>query len=189
MLMTTIGNMRAISVIGLVALISLSLAFAKEAPNRPYVQSGPEGVFYARCIPQDATGAAGTTDIYRVQKEHDVVVNHYDWYTKHGVVRGWSPIAGKVAILALRPERSDSLEKQIELRFYLGDKHLKSWTTAQLQNLGAEVAGIKPDGLAAMFQVLGFEQIPGTNEYVFAVQIAKGKKLSFDILTGDLFHK
>jgi hypothetical protein len=96
---------------------------------------------------------------------------------------------GKVAVLGLRPEPSDSLDKQVELRFYLGGKHLKSWTTAQLQGLGAEVSVGKPGGRIAIFEVVGCEQVPRTNEYVFTVQIGKEKKLSFDILTGDLFHK
>jgi len=178
-----------ISVIGVITLISLSAAFAKEAPNRAYVQSGPNGFFYARCVPHNAAGTAGSTDIYRVQEERDEVVDHYDWFTKHGVVLGWSPIAGKVAVLALRPEPSDSLDKQVELRFYLGGKLLKSWTTAQLQALGADVGMSRPGGRMARFQVLGCEQIPGTNEFAFTVQIGKEKKLSFDILTGDLFRK
>src|SRR5438874_2333974 len=132
---------RTIIIIGLVALISLPAALAsKEAGNRPYVQSGPGGIFYARCIPQDTTGSAGFTDIYRVQKERDEVVDHYGWFAKQGVVLGWSPIAGKVGVLAICKDTPTLPDKQAEVSFYLGGKLLRSWTTADLKRLGAEVA-------------------------------------------------
>jgi hypothetical protein len=161
----------------------------KDAGNRPYVQSGADGVFYARCIPQDATGSAGSTDIFKVQKERDELVDHYDWFTRHGVVLGWSPIAGKVAVMAIHRDAPASPDKQVEFGFYLGGTLLKSWTTAELNKLGAEVSPSHYGGERAVFQVLGCEQIPGTNEYVFTIQLGKDKKLSFDILTGGLLHK
>ena len=174
-------------IVGMVAGAMLHESVAKEAPNRPYVQFGPGGVFYARCIPAAATGTSGSTEVYKVQTDRDERVDRYDWYTKHGVVLGWSPVAGKVAVLAIRPQPSNSADKQVELSFYLGGKLLKSWTTAQLQSLGADDVVEKPGERHAMIQVLGCEQIPGSNESVFIIQIANAKKLSFDILTGDLY--
>ncbi len=180
---------RVVIIIGLAALAGLRAAFAKEAADRPYVQSGPEGIFYARCIPHDTTGFAGFTDIYRVQKEHDELVDHYDWFTKRGVVLGWSPIVGKVAVLAIHNDAPTSLDKQIEISFHLGGKFLKSWTTTDLKRLGAELGVSRPGGKRAVFQIVGYEQIPSTNEYVFTLQFGKDKKVSFDILTGDQYHK
>src|SRR5437879_3215435 len=100
-------------IVVMVAAAMLHEAIAKEAANRPYVQSGPDGVFYARCNPAAATGTSGSTEICKVQKDQDEQVDRYDWYTKHGVVLGWSPMAGKVAVLAIRPQPSDSLDKQV----------------------------------------------------------------------------
>ncbi len=188
-------NMKTLTVVlilALIALTSLRSAFAsKDAGNRPYVQSGPDGVFYARCIPQDTAGTAGFTDIYLVKRDPDELVDHYDWYSKHGVVLGWSPIAGKVAVLARHKDTPTSPDKQVELTFHLGGKLLKTWTTADLVRLGAEVGLSDRDGggKRAEFQVVGCEQIPGTNQYVFTIQLVKGKKLSFDILTGDEYRK
>ncbi len=164
-------------------------AACKAAYARPYVQSGPDGVFYARCIPQDTAGSAGTTDIYMVEKEHDKLVDHYDWFTQNGVVLGWSPIAGKVAVMAVRREDSIALEKQVEFSFHLGGKLLKSWTTADLKKLVSEIYPDRPFGQRADFNVLGCEQIPNTNEYVFTIRLEFDKKLSFDILTGNPYHK
>jgi hypothetical protein len=47
------------TIIAMVAAATLHEAAAKEAANHPYVSSGPDGVFYARCIPAAATGGSG----------------------------------------------------------------------------------------------------------------------------------
>lgn len=166
-------------------------AFAsKAAANRPYVQSGLDGIFYARCIPQDKEGSAGSTDIYRVNKDRDELVDHYDWYSAQGVVLGWSPTAGKVAAVVRQKDAPTSPDKQVELTFHLGGKLLKSLTTDDMVRLGAEVLMDRTDrAKRAEFQVLGSEQIANTNDYVFTIQLAKGKKVRFDILTGEEFHK
>lgn len=178
------------TIIGMMSVATMREAFAVSEPgNYPYVQSGPGGVFYARCIPNEATGSAGFTDIYRVQKERDELVDHYDWYCKRSVVLGWSPIAGKVGVMAIGKDEPTSPEKQVELSFYLGSKFLKSWTTAELKRLGAEVSPNPYGAKRAVFQVVGCEQIPNTNEYVFILQFGKDKKVSFDILTGDQYRK
>ena len=170
-------------------LIGAHEVFAfKEAGNCPYVQSGPSGVFYARCIPQTNKGPAGLTEVYRVRKEGDELVDRYDWYTKHGVVLGWSPIAGKVALLAIRKDEPTASDQQVEIGIYLGGKLLKSWTTAEFQSLGAKVERSVYGGERAVFTVAGCEQIPGTNEYIFVV-VFGDKKVAFDILTGNEYRK
>jgi hypothetical protein len=173
----------------LVCVVVTSAADAFKEARRPYVQSGPDGVFYARCLPRDATGSAGSTSIYKVHAEKDELVDRYDWFTQRGVVLGWSPIAGKVAVMALLEDSPTTPDKQVELSFYLGGAHLKSWTTAELEKLGAEVSFSHRGGQRAVFQVLGCEQIPRTNQYVFTIQLARDKKVAFDILTGDLPRK
>ncbi len=179
-------------VIGSCPFVSFAAAAAKAAFNRLYVQSMQGGgVFYARCIPAEQTGTAGFTDIYRVRREGDERVDHYDWYSPQGLVLGWSPIAGQVAVMARRREPAATPDQQVELGFYLGGRHLKSWTTAELQALGATVAAIRednPPGKFAEFQLLGCEQIDNSNEYVFTVQFSGRKKAAFDILTGNVYR-
>jgi hypothetical protein len=116
------------------------------------------------------------------------LVDRYDWYTKHGVVLGWSPIAGKVALLAIRKDEPIASDKQVEISIYLGGKLLKSWTTAEFQGLGAKVERSVYGGDRAVFTVAGCEQIRGTNEYIFVVGFGD-KKVSFDILTGSEYRK
>ena len=53
-------------IIAKVVAAMLHEAAAKEATIRPYVQSGPDGVFYARCIPAAETSTSGSTEICNV---------------------------------------------------------------------------------------------------------------------------
>ncbi len=159
---------------------------SRPVPNFPYVQSMQMGVFYARCIPEEAEGTKGTTKIYRVRKDQDELVDSYDWYAKKGLVLAWSPIVGKVAVMALGGAPNAAPDKQTELSFYLGGKFLNSYTSQDLKEWGADVW--QRGGRGAIFKVLGEEQIPGTNEYVFSIEI-KDKKFSFDILTGKPYIK
>ena len=78
-------------------------------------------------------------------------------------------------------------DTQVELTFHLGGKLLKSWTTADLVRLGAMTYHKEEGGgMRAEFHVVGCEQILGTNQYVFTLSLANGKKVSFDILTGEV---
>ena len=160
---------------------------SKPVPNFAYVQSGPGGVFYARCVPAEAQGARGATRIYRVGKDRDELLDTYGWYAKEGVVLAWSPIAGKVAAMALGgggggPAAAAEPGERVELGFYLGGAFLNAYTTKDLKAWGAD-AWHRGGGGRALFRVLGQEQIPGTNEYLFCIEI-KGKKFCFDVLTG-----
>jgi hypothetical protein len=174
-----------------------STAAAKEAGPRAYVQSGPDGVFYARCVPPAGEGKAGHTDVYQVWGETDKLVDRYDWFARDGVVLGWSPIKGEVAVLAAVGGRgavgdraaaagpADDWRQQEELRFYSAGRHLKTYTSGDLVALGAdEVMSTGPRRHHAGFRLAGCEQVPGTNEYDFLVDVGAGKVLRFDITTG-----
>ena len=170
-------------------------AAAKSAGNRPYVAAFEEqSPFYARCIPAKSTGNEGTTQILRLRPEGDEVIATYAWYNRNGIVMGWSPKAGKVAVMRVRQDEGLAVEKQIEFSFYLGDQFLRSYTTADLVKLGAKVerdASAIEDGLGAsskraVYRVEGCKQVWGTNDYYFSVRLDETQTLSFDILTGKL---
>jgi hypothetical protein len=156
----------------------------KDAGNRAYVQSGPDGVIYARAIPAANQGETGTTAIYRVREKSDELIDHYDWYTKHGLSLGWSPIAGKVAVLAVRKAVPASLDRQVELSLYVGGVLIRDLTSADLKQMGAEIGWSPYGGERASFQVMGCEQIPGTNDYVFRLAFGKDRTVSINILNG-----
>ncbi len=158
---------------------------AKRAGNRPYVSTmDGMSVFYARCIPDEVEGNKGTTTIYVVRKDGDKKTDVYPWYSPGGLYLGWSPIAGKVAVMSLR-EKAPTREQQVEFSFHLGGKLIKSYTTKDLEKMGVKIEPLwEEEGEGAQFRVLGCIQVPNTNDYDFVVE-SGGKKLAFDILTGE----
>ena len=177
--------LRTMTAVGGLLAIAAVAAGSKPVPNRPYVQSMDGGAFYAKCVPDAADGPAGTTKVYRVRRDADELVDAYDWYAAEGVVLGWSPVAGKVAVMA-RGGKPGADGRRGELSFHLGGRQLTAYTTADLEVLGVEVLPRRgPTGPVprAEFRVVGCEQVPGTNDYDFVIQ-AGGRQLRFDILTG-----
>lgn len=175
-------------ILAAVVLMGLTCGMAwasKPSPNFPYVQSGPDGVFYARCIPDEDRGTKGTTRVFRVGKERDEPVDAYDWYAKGGVVLGWSPLAGKVAIMAVGGPPSAGSGAPAALSFHLGGKLLASYAADELKRRwGAEtMLRSTPGEEQIAFQVVGCEQVPGTNDYRFVIEML-GRRVSFDVLTG-----
>jgi hypothetical protein len=151
------------------------------------VQSGPDGVFYARCVPAADGKGPGSTNIFRVRAEKDELVDSYDWYAQGGVVLGWSPIEGKVAVMRVHRGERDAGKPaagQAEVSFYLGGKLLKSYTTRELVELGAEESMTR-QGHGANYKVVGCEQVPGTNRYLFVIEGKGGRRISIDIITGN----
>ncbi len=148
------------------------------------VLSGLDGRFYARCIPAGAEGGKGSTKIFRVESAKDVLVDSYDFYPPHGIWLGWSPIAGKVAVMTRLLEQDPDPKKQVELSFFLGGKKLASYTSDELFNMGATKKLDMIGGNCADIEIMGCQQIPGTNEYDFVLRTQKKLFIRFDILTG-----
>lgn len=166
--------------------LAASVLASTPLPNRPYVQSMPGGAFYARCVPDADAGSAGTTTIYRVVKHKDDVIDQYDWYAGRGVVLEWSPLAGKIAVAARGGPAPAGAppEKRPELSFHLGGKLLASYTAADLAEFGARPGRLlSSDGRWHGIKDGRGEQVPGTNEYHFVVEL-DGTPARFDIRTG-----
>jgi len=168
---------------------------AKRAGSRPYVAAFKEqSPFYARCIPDKSRRSEGTTQILRGRRGGDEVITTYAWYNMNGLVMGWSPKAGKVAVMRVRQDEGLAVEEQIELSFYLGDQFLRSYTTADLVKLGAKVTsdrsaierGFGASSKRAIYRVEGCKQVWNTNDYYFSVRLGGTQILSFDVLTGKL---
>ncbi len=171
----------------LVGVLSPALASKKRVDNFAYVQSGLGGRFYVRCVPDSPRGESGSTVVYRVRSDEDEIVDRYDWYSRDGVVLGWSPIVGKVAILRKGGQSSPDHSKQHEFSFHLGGEHLKTYTTEDMVKMGANIPSKKGDGgdKRAEIEFSGCNQVPGTNDYVFVVAVNGSKTIQFNILTGE----
>ena len=168
-------------------LVSIAAAKSRVATNEPYITC-LGGTFYARAIPDEEKGIKGTTTIYRVRRGQDEVVERHAWYAPDGLHLGWSPIAGKVAAMAVGGTATKNPEERVEFSFYIGAKHLTTYTTADLIKLGLWSNDLQHEsGRTHGPRVAGCHQIPGTNEYVFRVVLHtdQGEKtIDFDILTG-----
>ncbi len=163
---------------------------SKAAVNRAYVQSDLDGQFYVRCVPDSSEGESGSTVLYRVRRDGDEIVDRYDWYSRDGVVLGWSPIVGKVALMRKGGQSSPDRNKQHEFSFYLGGEHLKTYTTEDMVNMGANVPSKKgARGKRAEIEFSGCHQVPGSNEYVFMVTVNGSETIQFDILTGEPYKR
>lgn len=137
-----------------------------------------------------------------MRAEGDKVVEQFDWFNRHGIILGWSPKAGKVAVMRLRQDSGLPPEQQVEFSFYIGDIHLKSVTTAELVAVGAmvetdhmavEEGFSSPGGRSvnqlpqrARYMVEGCKQVANTNDYYYLVRLNETKVLFFDITTGEL---
>jgi antitoxin component YwqK of YwqJK toxin-antitoxin module len=172
----------------IILVLSLSLLFntcvyaSKPLFNFAYVESMEGGRFYARAEPGEAAGSKGTTKIYSVNSEGDILIDNYDWYNAGGVILDWSPIVGKVAVLRKRQGNG------IEMSFYLGGKHLISYTYEELEKMGAKFL-LTSAGKIMNIEYQGTEQIPWTNQYIFKIGIPGIGVKRFDFLTGKEFSK
>jgi len=170
--------------IGLLLTFIAAVSAAEPAPNRTYVQSSPDGLFYARCVPERDNGASGSTKVYKVGREKDELLDTYDWYTPRGVTLGFVPTDNQVAVLA-RGGKVIARADRVELSFHLGGKLLTTYTSTELSKIGIPL--VVKQGLAASSHRTEFRPVicdlPGTTNYVFVIE-TEGKRVAFDARTG-----
>jgi len=121
-----------------ICLLSCEALASKPVPNFPYIKCGLDGFFYLKAIPKDLSGEAGPTKILKVGKDGDELVDEYNWYTRGELYLGWSPLAGKVALIRLEKENLELRPHGCEilkLVFYLGGKEIRSYNKEQLQGM------------------------------------------------------
>src|SRR5262245_22212626 len=145
--------------------------------NIPTVQSAFGGSYYVRSIPAEANGNKGKTQVFRVKSSGDELLDEYPVYMRGELYLGWSPILGKWSLVHLEPAKVssdidfDNMGKVTRLAFYSGGKELFSYSSEDLQKLGLErrVTQLR-NNRNGSFIVHGVEQVPGTNNYVFALE-------------------
>ena len=162
--------------------------------NRAFVKPQVHG-HYCRCIPDHKRGDKGVTQILKLQRGGDALVNEYPWYNNQGVVLGWCGEVQGIAVMRVKQDRwwtRRTMDQRVELSFYLQDKLLRSYTTRDLLKLGAEETQIHVDveelhrETVADFKVVGWQRIGETRTSVFTIKVGDGKEIHFDTLTGNL---
>lgn len=155
----------------------------KRSGNRANVTAMDEGIFYARSVPATIAGIEGKTDIYKVGNSEDERIDSYNWFNRNKLVLAWSPKTGQVAILKYDPENAEAA-----LEFYMGGKFLKRYSLAALKGLGIKTINTYC-ALQLDLKILGQEQMPNTNDYVFKIDFGSSSIKMFDITTGELVSK
>ena len=178
------------------ALLTTSFKMAGHGENQPTVQSAPGGYAYVRSIPTGDYGNEGKTQVFRVRKNSDELLDEYPVYMRGELYLGGSPITGKSCLVHLEPERITSnddfakIGKVSRLAFYMGGKELAAYTAKDLEKMGlkgkVQTLAYRREG---QFMVVGIQQVAGTNHYVFVIEkIAERGKgtetVCFDITTG-----
>ena len=115
----------------------------EELDNEPIVAAGWRGECYAKSVPADGIDDAGTTTLYRVERDRDVAIETYPWYARdiHVWCPGWPWKQATVVRVATWPRGRLATDKELAVSFYRGGKLLRRYSTL-------DIAG-KPDAVHA----------------------------------------
>jgi len=181
-------------------LLMTGFKMAGHGENQPTVQSAPGGYAYVRSIPSSDYGNEGKTQVFRVRKNGDELLDEYPLYMRGELYLGGSPITGKSCLVHLEPERITSnndfkkMGKVSRLAFYMGGRELFAYTGEDLEKMGLkDRVQTLVYRHAGQFMALGIQQVPLTNHYVFVIEKIAEKAsgtetICFDITTGKPFE-
>lgn len=194
--------MKKILIIVCLILLSLSNVYARDRmANFSYVISDETGRFYARCMPAKVSGSKGITKIFRVERDEDVLIDTYNWFNEERLMlKGNS--RGEIAVMRLwqgiESEEAKESDKQVEFGFYINGRFLKSYSTKDILELGND-----PSNPNQNLLVFGRGRNPNVNYEVlkpecgwlnyndcfFVIKFPNGKKIRFDVNTGEVYAK
>ena len=154
-----------------------------EASNVAHVVASSYGRCYAKSVPEEYYGSQGTTRIFRVEKDQDLPLHSFDWFSQRiyiacNVSDNKTPTGVSVVRFGSWARGHVASSDDLALGFYFKGKLLKEYSTL-------DIAGT-PDNVSASVshytvieEVLGYKWIDG-NEYAFRVTTTDGRTLSFD---------
>lgn len=177
----------------LAALLLFGMASAgaeadEEAGNLPHVQSDSWGRCYAKSVPKETYGEAGTTRVYEVGPTEDRLLATYDWFSQQidlqcSMVRGGENGVSVVKI-GPWPRGHAASADHLALAFYFNDRLLKRYSTLDLAGRADNVQA-SVSHYMVVERIDGYRWIDG-NRYAFDVRTVDGRTLSFDPTTGEL---
>jgi hypothetical protein len=172
----------------LAAMIPALITADEEVSNLPVVAADQWGRCYAKSVPAESYGSAGTTRVYSVTAEVDVLLDTYAWYAREmrlacNLGRPGEPPGTSIVQFGpwARGQRANG--DDLALAFHLRGRLLRRYSTL-------DIAG-SPDAVATSVshytvirQVDGY-QADGAN-LVFAIVTVDGRRLTFEPTTGEL---
>ena len=180
-------------------LLMTGFKISGHGENQPTVQSGFGGAIYVRSVPTSDYGDEGKTQVFRVRKNGDELLDEYALYMRGELHIGWSPITGKYCLVHLESTRITSnndlakLGKVSRLAFYMGGKELAVYAGEDLERMGlktrVQTLVYRQPG---QFMIHGIQEVPLTNHYVFVIEKTAEKgsgteTIRVDITTGKPF--
>jgi hypothetical protein len=163
------------------------LSADEEAANAPYVAVDESGSCYAKSVPSDSYGSAGTTSVYRVAAGADTQLGTYPWYSRRIYVQCNTPgVQGGVSIVQFGPwaRGRQASASHLALAFHANGRLLRSYSTLDI--------AASPDNVTASvshYQVVRDVEgyvYAGATPAVFRLETIDGRQLTFDPASGNL---
>jgi hypothetical protein len=154
-----------------------------EARNETRIRADKEGVYYAKSIPSDRYGTNGKTQIFLKTQTNDVLQFTFDWYSSNLYLQKTSS-GVSIVRFGPRPRGHTPSSKDLAIAFYMNNRLLKSYSTIDIA--GNETNVIKSVSHYRVYNEIGGYRLIESNHYAFDVERIDGKKLSFDVSTGEI---
>ncbi len=191
--------------ITLVSSASVALA-DQEAGNVANVSAGPYGRCYAKSIPdhdvdpQSGLRQQGRTDVLRVSRGQDELVESYDWFSGRIFVL-CHPIGNTIIRLGSWHRGHDPQADHLAIAFYQGGNLIKSYSTLDIsgpekaqsgsfsayENVSASVSHYTIFSEAPkLVKTVSVDGVVFTERWVVTATTVDGRVLVFDPGTGEI---
>ena len=172
----------------LIFLAATALHADQEAGNVAHVQASQYDRCYAKSVPSERYGNAGTTTVVRVTDQADAVVHQFDWYAPQlrlacNISDSKTPVGVSIVQFGPWHRGREASNEHLAIAF-----HFKGEKVAEFSTL--DLAGT-PDNVSAsvshytVIQKIEGYEFQGGNQAVFRIQTEDGRTLTFDPTTGD----
>ena len=179
-----------IRILVLVALVVLAVPVwaDEEAVNAPHITVDASGRCYAKSVPAETYGSAGTTSVYRVESGADRLIESYPWYAPTLYLQCYTPgLSGDaVSIVQFGPwaRGRQATAGHLAIAFHAKGRLLRSYSTLDiagaLDNVSASTSHYRVFG-----EVEGYVFESSTSR-PFRLRTVDGRTLTFDSATGNL---
>lgn len=162
-----------------------------EAPKTPYARASKDGGVYAKCFPDDSSGEQGKTEVYRMGKEGEELLCSFDWFPGDiYLVDNFRNFGDFYAVVRIGhwSRGNEPNDQDLAIAFYRGCKEVRRYSTADIVRLGFVDPGNVKKSVShyTVFQKIEGFKFLDFDKYEFDVVTEEGRRLSFDVTTGEL---
>jgi hypothetical protein len=154
--------------------------------QRPYVAVDESGSCYAKSLPSDSYGSAGTTSVYRVAAGAETSLGAYPWYSRRIYLQCNTPgVQGGISIVQFGPwpRGRQAATSRLAIAFHANGRLLRSYSRLDIAVTADNVSASKSH-YQVVRNVEGYVYEGGKS--VFRLNTTDGRRLTFDPATGNL---